>query len=188
MKGVFKSLPPVVARDLSANVTLRARSRKPEKAPRRPHPRIGPVLGEGGVNKDTISFRCYPPSQALSIESLCPCPCSCRHRQRAVDAQLGRAYGTPLYARATALLPAPVRQHSAYIAVLLVRWSLWRVLRMLGPLQAVPSDNSSSTRGKQLWATPRAHRRSGRWGSWRLCNAWRVAATLPMNLLAVRRR
>ena len=44
----FKSLPPVAARDLSTNVTWRARSRKPEKAPRRPHPRIGPVLGEGG--------------------------------------------------------------------------------------------------------------------------------------------
>ena len=45
----FKSLPPVAARDLSTNVTWRARSRKPEKAPRRPHPRIGRVLGEGGV-------------------------------------------------------------------------------------------------------------------------------------------
>ena len=44
----FKSLPPAVARDLSTNVTWRAHSRKPEKAPRRPHPRIGPVLGEGG--------------------------------------------------------------------------------------------------------------------------------------------
>jgi len=44
----FKSLPPVAARDLSTNVTWHAHSRKPEEAPRRPRPRIGPVLGEGG--------------------------------------------------------------------------------------------------------------------------------------------
>ena len=47
----FKSLPPVAARDLSTNVTWHAHGRKPEKAPRRPRPRIGPVLGEGGVNR-----------------------------------------------------------------------------------------------------------------------------------------
>ena len=46
----FKSLPPVAARDLSTNVTWRAHRRKVEKAPRRPRPRIGPVLGEGSVN------------------------------------------------------------------------------------------------------------------------------------------
>ena len=44
----FKSLPPVAARDLSTNVTWHAHIRKPGKAPRRPRPRIGPVLGEGG--------------------------------------------------------------------------------------------------------------------------------------------
>ena len=48
----FKSLPPVVARDLSTNVTWRAHRRKVEKAPRRPRPRIGPVLGEGGAKID----------------------------------------------------------------------------------------------------------------------------------------
>ena len=53
----FRSLPPVAARDLSTNVTWHAHSRKPEEAPRRPRPRIGPVLGEGGVNKYTWSRR-----------------------------------------------------------------------------------------------------------------------------------
>ena len=45
----FKSLPPVAPRDLPTNVTWRAHRRKAEKAPRRPRPRIGRVLGEGGV-------------------------------------------------------------------------------------------------------------------------------------------
>ena len=44
----FKSLPPVAPRDLPTNVTWRAHRRKAEKAPRRPRPRIGRVLGEGG--------------------------------------------------------------------------------------------------------------------------------------------
>jgi hypothetical protein len=64
----FKRLPPVVARDLPSNVTWRAHRRKPEKAPRRPHSRIGPVLGEGGVVniQRTSSARAVsPPTQRL---------------------------------------------------------------------------------------------------------------------------
>ena len=61
----FKSLPPVAARDLSTNVTWRAHRRKVEKAPRRPRPRIGPVLGEGGVKNFHTELNSFPSSEFM---------------------------------------------------------------------------------------------------------------------------
>ena len=62
----FNSLPPVAARDPSTNVTWRAHRRKAGEAPRRPHPRTGRVLGEGGVDVLQEAFWSRSPET-------CPC-------------------------------------------------------------------------------------------------------------------